>query len=102
MKIAPLYGLILALLALSAQAQTSQPEPRNIVIFVADGLRYGSVEPGNMPNLFKLKSEGVDFTHRHSLFPTITMVNGSAIATGHYIGDTGNFRCPVLPLTYPP
>jgi len=88
MKIAPLSGLVLALLALPAQAQTPS---RNIVIFVADGLRYGSVEPGNMPNLFKLKSEGVDFTNSHSLFPTITMVNASAISTGHYIGDTGNF-----------
>src|SRR5678816_1827677 len=42
-------------------------------------------------NMFQLKSQGVDFTNSHSLFPTITMVNASAIATGHYIGDTGNF-----------
>ena len=88
MKIAPLAGLILALLTWPALAQTP---PRNIVIFVADGLRYGSVTQDNMPNMFKLKSEGVDFTNSHSLFPTITMVNASAIATGHYIGDTGNF-----------
>jgi hypothetical protein len=33
----------------------------------------------------------VDFTNSHSLYPTITTVNASAIATGHYIGDTGNF-----------
>jgi arylsulfatase A-like enzyme len=33
----------------------------------------------------------VDFTNSHSLFPTITTVNASAIATGHYIGDTGDF-----------
>src|SRR5690348_8914237 len=91
MKIAPLSGLVLALLTMPVLAQAPQAPARNIVIFVADGLRYGSVEPGNMPNLFKLKSEGVDFTNSHSLFPTITMVNGSAIATGHYIGDTGNF-----------
>src|SRR3569623_1340558 len=66
-------------------------KPHNIIIFVADGLRYGSVEPNNMPNMYKLKSEGVDFTNSHSLFPTITTVNASAIATGHYIGDTGDF-----------
>jgi arylsulfatase A-like enzyme len=54
-------------------------------------LRYGSVTPENMPNMFKLKSEGVDFTNSHSLFPTVTTVNASAIATGHYIGDTGDF-----------
>ncbi len=68
-----------------------RPQPHNIIIFVADGLRYGSVEPGNMPNMARLKSEGVDFTNSHSLFPTVTTVNASAIATGHYIGDTGDF-----------
>jgi len=90
MKIVPLSGLFLALLTLSAPAQTPPPA-RNIIIFVADGLRYGSVTQDNMPNMFKLKSEGVDFTNSHSLFPTITTVNASAIATGHYIGDTGDF-----------
>jgi arylsulfatase A-like enzyme len=79
-------------LAQSQGAAAAAPaKPRNIVIFVADGLRYGSVEPGNMPNLYRLKTEGVDFTNSHSLFPTITTVNASAIATGHYIGDTGDF-----------
>ena len=93
MKIASVTGLILTLLTMPVLGQTppSGQKQRNIIIFVADGLRYGSVEPGNMPNMYKLKTEGVDFTNSHSLFPTITMVNGSAIATGHYIGDTGNF-----------
>ncbi len=66
-------------------------EARNVIIFVADGLRYGSVEPANMPHMARLKAEGVDFTNSHSLYPTVTTVNASAIATGHYIGDTGNF-----------
>src|SRR5882724_9402572 len=83
----------LALLTTPALAQTplKAAPAHNIIIFVADGLRYGSVELGNMPNLYKLKTEGVDFTNSHSLFPTITTVNASAIATGHYIGDTGDF-----------
>lgn len=93
MKSVSLAGLLLVLLTMPvlAQAQSSQRGARNIVIFVADGLRYGSVEPGNMPNMYKLKTQGVDFTNSHSLFPTITTVNASAIATGHYIGDTGDF-----------
>jgi arylsulfatase A-like enzyme len=85
-----LFAALLALVAAPATAQAPRPA-RNIIIFVADGLRYGSVEPGNMPNLAKLKAEGVDFTNSHSLYPTITTVNASAIATGHYIGDTGDF-----------
>ncbi|MBA2586988.1 MAG: alkaline phosphatase family protein [Alphaproteobacteria bacterium] len=89
MKFASAAGLCLALFFVPALAQA--PKPHNIIIFVADGLRYGSVEPGNMPNMFKLKSEGVDFTNSHSLFPTVTTVNASAITTGHYIGDTGDF-----------
>src|SRR6478736_4063305 len=89
MKLAHLFCLLL--LASPVAAQPAPKPARNIIIFVADGLRYGSVEPGNMPNMYKLKTEGVDFTNSHSLFPTITTVNASAIATGHYIGDTGDF-----------
>ena len=81
------WVLLLGFSILPAEAQT----PHNVIIFVADGLRYGSVEPGNMPNMARLKSEGVDFTNSHSLYPTVTTVNASAIATGHGIGDTGDF-----------
>ena len=83
------WALLTGLLIVPAQAQT--PAPHNVIIFVADGLRYGSVEPGNMPNMARLKSQGVDFTNSHSLYPTVTTVNASAIATGHGIGDTGDF-----------
>lgn len=82
----------LVLLAGTVMAQAATPaRPHNIIIFVADGLRYGSVTPENTPNLWKLKTEGVDFINSHSLFPTVTSANASAIATGHYLGDTGNF-----------
>ncbi len=80
-----------AALLLGFSAAPALAAPHNVIIFVADGLRYGSVEPGNMPNMARLKSEGVDFTNSHSLYPTVTTVNASAIATGHYIGDTGDF-----------
>jgi arylsulfatase A-like enzyme len=90
MKSALLTAALLGFLTIGAGAQESSP-PHNIVVFVADGLRYGSVEPGNMPNMARLKREGVDFTNSHSLYPTVTTVNASAIATGHGIGDTGDF-----------
>jgi len=85
--------LIAAVLAapLGAAAAGSAKPTRNTVIFVADGLRYGSVTPERTPNLARLKQAGVDFTNSHSLYPTLTTVNASAIATGHYIGDTGDF-----------
>jgi arylsulfatase A-like enzyme len=83
--------LVFCTLAAGAQESFSAARPHNVIIFVADGLRYGSVEPGNMPNMARLKKAGVDFTSSHSLYPTLTTVNASAIATGHYIGDTGDF-----------
>ena len=80
------------LLALSAALPAAAaPAQHNVLIFVADGLRYVSVTPKSAPTMWKLKTQGVDFTNSHSLYPTITTVNASAIATGHYIGDTGNF-----------
>ncbi len=82
-------ALALALtVALPARATE---QSRNIVVFVADGLRYDSVTPERAPALYAAKKRGVDFINSHSIYPTITTVNASAIATGHYIGDTGNF-----------
>ncbi len=83
--------LLFAAALLAALPAHSAPQPHNILIFVADGLRYVSVTPQSAPDLWAVKSKGVDFTNSHSLYPTITTVNASAIATGHYIGDTGNF-----------
>ncbi len=64
---------------------------RNVLIFVADGLRAGSVNPIDTPTLYSIQQQGVDFANSHSLFPTFTTPNASAIATGHYLGDTGDF-----------
>jgi arylsulfatase A-like enzyme len=65
--------------------------PRNVIIFVADGLRSHSVTPETAPALAAVRSEGVDFANSHSLYPTVTTPNSSAIATGHLLGDTGDF-----------
>src|ERR1700760_4212315 len=65
--------------------------PRNVIIFVADGLRSHRLTPQTGPALAAVRAEGVDFANSHSLFPTVTTANGSAIATGHLLGDTGDF-----------
>jgi len=74
------------LAALPAQAQQ-----RNVVIFIADGLRYDSVTPETAPTMYRLKKEGVDFANSHAMYPTVTTANASTIATGHYLGDTGDY-----------
>ncbi|RCJ32782.1 alkaline phosphatase family protein [Nostoc sp. ATCC 53789] len=43
------------------------------------------------PNLHEIRQQGVSFVNSHWLFPTFTTANASAIATGHYLGDTGDF-----------
>jgi len=73
------------------EAPVPSAAPHNVVIFVADGLRSRSVNHDTAPNLFALAQQGVYFVNSHSLFPTFTMANASAIATGHYLGDTGVF-----------
>lgn len=79
---------VLVSLASGAQAQQSPPA-RNLVLFVPDGLRSLAVTPASAPTLAALRDRGVDFRNPHSLFPTFTMANGSAMATGHRLGDTG-------------
>ncbi|MBE7196841.1 MAG: alkaline phosphatase family protein [Parafilimonas terrae] len=69
----------------------AQAEPRNVVLFVADGLRYGMVNATNAPTMDRLMKSGVRFTNTHSLFPTFTMPNATAMATGHMLGDTGQY-----------
>src|ERR1700719_1169836 len=65
--------------------------PHNVILFVPDGLRALKVTPETAPAMAELRDKGVNFKNPHSMFPTFTMANGSAMATGHYLGDTGTF-----------
>ena len=61
-----------------------------VIIFVWDGLRPDSITTQDTPNLAKLRDQqGVNFTDNHSVFPTFTMMNGAAFATGAYPGTHG-------------
>ena len=80
---------LLATTTPSAIAQNSQP--RNLIIFIPDGLRAMIVTPENAPAMAAVRDKGINFKNSHSLFPTFTMANGSAMASGHYLGDSGTF-----------
>jgi len=54
-------------------------------------LRAAAVSPERAPAMARIRDTGVNFANSHSLFPTVTTANGSAIATGHFLGDTGDF-----------
>ena len=82
-------AIVIAVLAPSAVAQ-AQP-PHNVILFVPDGLRALMVSPETAPTFAAIRGQGVNFKNPHSLFPTFTTANASAMATGHYLGDTGDF-----------
>ncbi|BCM26226.1 alkaline phosphatase family protein [Methyloradius palustris] len=71
--------------------QAASPQAHNIILFVPDGLRADIVSKERAPTMASLRDHGVNFTNSHSLFPTFTTPNASALATGHLLGDTGNF-----------
>src|ERR1700736_5846841 len=75
--------------ASAALAQTNTP--RNLILFVPDGLRGRIVTPQTAPTMADIRDKGVHFKNSHSLFPTFTMANSSAMSTRHYPGDTGTF-----------
>lgn len=72
----------------SARGQTP---PHNVILFIADGLRPGSVSPAIAPTFAHVRDQGVRFVNSHSVFPTLTMVNSASMGTGHFPGDMGNF-----------
>jgi hypothetical protein len=90
MQHSPLPLAVLAALALGTPAQ-AQSRPHNVVLFVADGLRPGIVSAQTAPAMQALLERGVRFTNTHSIFPTFTTANASGMATGHMLGDTGDF-----------
>src|ERR1700675_2484808 len=65
--------------------------PHNLILFVPDGLRARIVTSETAPAMAEVRDKGVNFKNPHSLFPTFTTANASAMATGHYLGDTGDF-----------
>src|SRR4051794_36301284 len=87
--IALLSASLITLTATAASAQNAAP--RNLILFIPDGLRGRIVTPQTAPAMAEVRDKGVHFKNSHSLFPTFTMANGSAIASGHYLGDTGTF-----------
>ncbi len=82
---------MLAAMATTAVAQTPASRPHNVVLFVADGLRSRMVDDRTAPTMAAIARNGVSLRNSHSLFPTFTTANASTMATGHMLGDTGDF-----------
>jgi predicted AlkP superfamily pyrophosphatase or phosphodiesterase len=74
--------------AISSATQTSN-QSRHVVVVVWDGMRPDFVSEQNTPTLWKLVHEGVTFRNHHSVYPSATNVNGTALITGVYPGKNG-------------
>ena len=72
--------LFLVLFPVGLTPQTSNAH----LLLVLDGLRPDYVTAELMPNLYALGQRGVVYTNHHAVFPTVTRVNASSIATGAY------------------
>src|SRR3954463_16254935 len=90
--------LSLSLTVLSAATAFAQNSPpRNLILFVPDGLRALKVTPETAPTMAAIRDQGVNFANPHSLFPTFTMANASGLSTAHFLGDPGTFSNPIYP-----
>lgn len=72
----------------AADLATGTPT-KKVIVFVWDGLRPDSVTQADTPNLYAMKMAGVDFQDNHSTYPTFTMMNSAAFATGSFPATTG-------------
>src|SRR5882672_10466178 len=89
--------LALAFAAAALPSLAQADPPHNVILFVPDGLRALMVSPETAPTFAAVRDQGVNFKNPYSLFPTFTTPNASAMATGHYLGDTGDFSNTIYP-----
>src|SRR5213082_2861318 len=80
--------LFLIVCSSAAAAVPAKPE-RHVVVVVWDGMRPDFVTEQNTPTLWKLAREGIIFRNHHAVYPSATMVNGTAMVTGVYPGRNG-------------
>src|ERR1700735_3411096 len=92
-RLSEIFAILLVFVAVPTRAQDSvvshHGRGRIVLLMVWDGLRPDFVTQRDTPNLFKMAREGVRFDRHHSIFPTLTMVNATALATGAPPGVNG-------------
>ena len=70
---------------------TVTPAAHRVILFVWDGMRPDSISETDTPHLAALAKRGSYFADNHSSYPTFTMMNAAAFATGAFSGDSGFF-----------
>src|SRR4030095_17056586 len=85
----PIIALLLWIVCASATAVVPAKPQHHVVVVVWDGMRPDFVSEQNTPALWKLAREGTTFRNHHAVYPSATMVNGTAMVTGVYPGTSG-------------
>jgi len=79
-----------AVSAAAAPAAKPKPPKPKVIVCVWDGLRPDSISEQVTPHLARLRDhDGVNFSDHHSVYPTFTMMNAAALATGAYPAQHG-------------
>jgi hypothetical protein len=90
---AAIFAAVLAAFAIFGTTIDAADAPssrgRIVILMVWDGLRPDAVTPRDTPTLYEMSHQGVRFDHHHSMYPTLTMVNAAALATGATPGVDG-------------
>jgi arylsulfatase A-like enzyme len=84
-----IISLLFLIVCSSAVAVVPAKSERHVVVVVWDGMRPDFVTEQNTPTLWKLAREGITFRNHHAVYPSATMVNGTAMVTGIYPGKSG-------------
>jgi arylsulfatase A-like enzyme len=84
-----IISLLFLIVCSSAAADAPAKPEHHVVVVVWDGMRPDFVTEQNTPTLWKLAREGITFRNHHAVYPSATMVNGTAIMTGIYPGKSG-------------
>lgn len=95
-------GALVSLLALlcgsalsGAESSTARETAARVVLIVWDGMRPDFMTEKNTPTLWKLAGTNATFRNHHSVYPTLTSVNATALATGVFpnrSGPLGNYE----------
>src|ERR1700751_4248322 len=91
---ATLAALLTLLVACSSNPAASAHAPaahaaHRVSVFVWDGMRPDSISEADTPHLAALARRGTYFADNHSSYPTFTMMNAAAFATGTFSGKSG-------------
>ena len=70
-------------------AVAAAPGAHRVIVFVWDGMRPDSINETDTPHLAALAQRGSYFADNHSSYPTFTMMNAAAFATGAFSGKSG-------------